>query len=790
MSNNQNCGCGCGCNTPPPQPDGCGCGCGGNCNCGTESTVINFTTQEINQILQDGIINCSVRYTCCCGTLRPFSLSEAITLVPEKYRNVNRIITFLNHDGKPEVWIYSGRTIMDWANPTYWTSIPTSETYSEIYSKISDLELKLQDEALNRANADADLRARIDAIDGGENGEAISAVNTRITQEIEDRKTADDTLRTYFYNLLQDASRDFQNKLDAEAAERDREDHAIREEISKIDYDGIREEFDTKLEEERQYRHSEDERLEGLINGLKGDIEASTPEGFTELVEKVGTIEGEVNTLKTNVSDLSTKVDASEAKVDEVVSDVANNTSAISALDTKVTANETAIDTVSSQVATLDTKVKANEDSITGLNTSVSDLTTKVETNKDNIQKVSDDLASLDSEVKTNTSSISDLGDRVTTVEGKVSTLETDVTTAKGDITTLDGKLDALEKKVDDLPEVDLSGLTQKVTDLETEVAQLTPKVEANETSITELTTKVADNETSVTNLDTRVGQNEGSITNLDTRVEELEGRPTVPEIPEGSTFLSSKTIAGIEAVSSAPVTRANDNILYIVVPTPPQIGKLDPLGIGVVYKVDPNNPKHYWVFSKEAPELRGYEGQLEGGKLVWTTNEGLGSDMGLNNEGLWYQGTTGREMTNNFIASEHYTPETYPALAYTRSIGRGWYIGTYEEYDEVWENIIPAYGVQNYNKLSDKLYDLQVDGVYYFNTPVWTFTQDKISSSHGEDGDIYKYFLRLNGYANGLPNGYPPYTVPIENAQMGWRGRENYIRPLAEILDGKIVEE
>lgn len=426
MSNNQNCGCGCGCNTPPPQPDGCGCGCGGNCNCGTESTVINFTTQEINQILQDGIINCSVRYTCCCGTLRPFSLSEAITLVPEKYRNVNRIITFLNHDGKPEVWIYSGRTIMDWANPTYWTSIPTSETYSEIYSKISDLELKLQDEALNRANADADLRARIDAIDGGENGEAISAVNTRITQEIEDRKTADDTLRTYFYNLLQDASRDFQNKLDAEAAERDREDHAIREEISKIDYDGIREEFDTKLEEERQYRHSEDERLEGLINGLKGDIEASTPEGFTELVEKVGTIEGEVNTLKTNVSDLSTKVDASEAKVDGVVSDVANNTSAISALDTKATANETAI-----------------------------------------------------------------------------------------------------------------SGLTTKVTD----------------------------NETSITNLDTRVGNNEGSITNLDTRVSELEGKPTVPELPEGSTFMSSKTVVGVEVVNAAPTTRENDNILYVVVP-------------------------------------------------------------------------------------------------------------------------------------------------------------------------------------------------------------------------------
>lgn len=570
MSNNQNCGCGCGCNTPPPQPDGCGCGCGGNCNCGTESTVINFTTQEINQILQDGIINCSVRYTCCCGTLRPFSLSEAITLVPEKYRNANRIITFLNHDGKPEVWIYSGRTIMDWANPTYWTSIPTSETYSEIYSKISDLELKLQDEALNRANADADLRARIDAIDGGENGEAIGAVNARITQEIEDRKTADDTLRTYFYNLLQDASRDFQNKLDAEAAERDREDHAIREEISKIDYDGIRQEFDTKLEEERQYRHSEDERLEGLINGLKGDIEASTPEGFTELVEKVGTIEGEVNTLKTNVSDLSTKVDASEAKVDGVVSDVANNTSAISALDTKVTANETAIDTVSSQVATLDTKVKANEDSITGLNTSVSDLTTKVETNKDNIQKVSDDLAALDTEVKSNTSSISDLETRVTTSEGNISTLETGLNSANEGITGLDTRVTTLEGKVKDLEDNSGSGndeLVQKVTQLETSVSELTPKVEANETAISGLTTKVTDNETSITNLDTRVGNNEGSITNLDTRVSELEGKPTVPELPEGSNFMSSKTVVGVEVVNAAPTTRENDNILYVVVP-------------------------------------------------------------------------------------------------------------------------------------------------------------------------------------------------------------------------------
>ena len=101
---------------------------------------LKFTIEEINQILSDGIINCSTRYCCQDGTYKPLTLSEAVVLVPDKYKTLLRIITFLNKDvpAQPEIWIYFGTSIFDWSNLDYWVNIPNAKKYTELSKSLSD----------------------------------------------------------------------------------------------------------------------------------------------------------------------------------------------------------------------------------------------------------------------------------------------------------------------------------------------------------------------------------------------------------------------------------------------------------------------------------------------------------------------------------------------------------------------------------------------------------------------------------------------------------------------------
>lgn len=101
-----------------------------NCNCPEctcdETQELNYTVKELNEILADGIINASVRYTSCKGTYIPLTLADALLLVPDKDKQVTKILTFMNKDEepKPEIWIFHGKSVLDWLNPEYWTNIP------------------------------------------------------------------------------------------------------------------------------------------------------------------------------------------------------------------------------------------------------------------------------------------------------------------------------------------------------------------------------------------------------------------------------------------------------------------------------------------------------------------------------------------------------------------------------------------------------------------------------------------------------------------------------------------
>lgn len=215
----------------------CNCGCE-DCNCNPQDNILQYTTIEINQRLFDSIINASVRYSCPTCGIKQFTLSEVLPLVPDKDRTILRIVTFLNKDTNPvpEIWQFFGRTILDWTNPSYWVQLPTTVQYQNVFTKISNLEKNLQDESINRVNADNSLQNQINEIKGDPNT-SIPAINKRIDQEVSDRQKADAQLREYFVQLVLDASTNYANKLNAEIEERRAEDDRLEQLIRNISID-------------------------------------------------------------------------------------------------------------------------------------------------------------------------------------------------------------------------------------------------------------------------------------------------------------------------------------------------------------------------------------------------------------------------------------------------------------------------------------------------------------------------------------------------------------------------
>lgn len=217
----------------------CNCGCEDcTCSCNPQDNVLQYTTLEINQRLFDSIINASVRYSCPNCGIRQFTLSEVLALVPDKDRTILRIVTFLNKDSNPvpEIWQFFGRTLLDWTNPSYWVQLPTTVQYQDVFTKISNLEKSLQNEGINRVNADNALQNQINEIKGDPNT-SIPAINQRIDKEVSDRETADAQLREYFVQLVLDASNTYASKLNAEIEERRKEDDRLEQLIKNISID-------------------------------------------------------------------------------------------------------------------------------------------------------------------------------------------------------------------------------------------------------------------------------------------------------------------------------------------------------------------------------------------------------------------------------------------------------------------------------------------------------------------------------------------------------------------------
>lgn len=298
---------------------------------------LKFTIEEINQILSDGIINCSTRYCCQDGTYKPLTLSEAVVLVPDKYKTLLRIITFLNKDvpAQPEIWIYFGTSIFDWSNLDYWVNIPNAKKYTELSKSLSDesinrinadqdLRLRIDNEAINRANADADLSRRIDEIEpGGGGGGDYEKLQKELAQEIQDRIAGDQNLESQFNLAIQ----------------------------------GLK------------------SSLELQISGLSTKVDA-IPEDIDQIPEQITGLDNRISTLDTEVSDLETNLGKTDSKVSGIETEILEIGTSISNISGRVSTTETDISelqtNLSDEVSQRTQKDQELQEALDSLSTQVS----------------------------------------------------------------------------------------------------------------------------------------------------------------------------------------------------------------------------------------------------------------------------------------------------------------------------------------------------------------------------------------------------------------------------------
>lgn len=291
---------------------------------------LKFTIEEINQILSDGIINCSTRYCCQDGTYKPLTLSEAVVLVPDKYKTLLRIITFLNKDvpAQPEIWIYFGTSIFDWSNLDYWVNIPNAKKYTELSKSLSDesinrvnadqdLRLRIDNEAINRANADADLSRRIDEIEpGGGGGGDYEKLQKELAQEIQDRIAGDQNLESQFNLAIQGLKSSLELQISGLS--------------TKVD------ELSTKVD---------------TIPENIGDIPEQVTQLETELGKtdsKVSGIETEILEIGTSISNISGRVSTTETDISELQTNLSDEVSQRTQKDQEL---QEALDSLSTQVS-------------------------------------------------------------------------------------------------------------------------------------------------------------------------------------------------------------------------------------------------------------------------------------------------------------------------------------------------------------------------------------------------------------------------------------------------------
>ena len=234
------------------------------------------------------------------------------------------------------------------------------------------------------------------------------------------------------------------------------------------------------------------------------------------------------DTLRSNISTLTTKSNTMQSNLDGL-------TSTVSLVTTRV-------ETVENDLGVVEENVLDVQTSVTELEQTASDITLRVTQNENDISSLILTHNSLEARISDAEGNISILqvdtsmiGANLSTAQGDIVSLKADVSgiktrvsTAEGDISTLEQTATSLTSRVSN-SEGKITTLTSDVNGLKTKVSNAEGDISSLETSVSGITTRVSNSEKNITTLQqtassitTRVTNAENDISSLTQTVDDI----------------------------------------------------------------------------------------------------------------------------------------------------------------------------------------------------------------------------------------------------------------------------
>lgn len=258
------------------------------------------------------------------------------------------------------------------------------------------------------------------------------------------------------------------------------------------------------------------------------------------------------DTLRSNISTLTTKSNTMQSNLDGLTSTVSLVTTRVETVENDLEVVEENILDVESSVSELkqtassiELRVTANEEDISDLTVTADGLTSRVKTAEGNITTLKTDVSGIKTRVSTAEGDISSLEQtatslttRISTSEGKITTLTTDVSglktrvgNAEGDISTIEQDLDGITARVE-TNEGDISSLETSVSGITTRVSNSEKNITSLQQTASSITTRVtnAENDLSsltqtVDDISIEVSDNRGNISSLTTKYNSINSK-------------------------------------------------------------------------------------------------------------------------------------------------------------------------------------------------------------------------------------------------------------------------
>ena len=305
---------------------------------------------------------------------------------------------------------------------------------------------------------------------------------------------------------------------------------------------------------------------------------------ISTLTTKASSMQSDIDGLTSTVSSVTARVETVEndlGVVEENILDIESNVSELeqtaSSIALRVTNNETNISSLTLAHDSLEARVETNEGNITTLKTDVSGIKTRVSTAEGDISTLEQTATSLTTRVSsaegnitTLTTSVNGLKTRVTTAEGDISSIEQDVssittrvTTAEGDISSLETSVSGIRSRVS-TAEGKITTLTQTVDSLSADVEDNRGNISSLTLTVDEISSDVADNRGNISSLSQTVSSLSSKVTtntgNISTLTQTVDSVSVQVETNRGNISTLTTSVSGI----TTRVTNAENDISTI----------------------------------------------------------------------------------------------------------------------------------------------------------------------------------------------------------------------------------